>query len=412
MLSSGFVKPALSIRQVGRLRFWTGIMLGILIAVVLTSFFNYSREALRTMSFLHDLHNLPLRDFRRWDLFFASFATSIGFGFSIICWMLGSGHRHVRRYKRRYAAANAWFINVVAFMVITRLGSLLGLMHPIFSLTVPDFDVLNQNWVMLMLIPVCMFFAHWNVVRLIYRTHRWIWISGLGCLTTAMGLTLSMTVDRSILNETYAGAHHERLTYIDETFDQAAKLGVPFNEGLKSILAQQRSITAAKLVIRLRQAFQSTHPLPLDTLLLQKIVIHNLSSTRLFRPKMDEADAHWPYPLPKEIYHQIVIRPKGDPAVPLLCEILREQISLLADASAPRGSASERTNYQRERSYHARYLLLRNTTIQSRLIQVCEALREDASYARYHHLLPKPVFADPWRNQEQQKIVLVKPQIN
>ena len=92
MLKKGILKPEISIDELGKRQFWTGVIIGLGISFSLCYLINYSREALRSITFFRDPIILTNKDFRLYDLFFATFSTSIGFGFTIIYWLKGRNH--------------------------------------------------------------------------------------------------------------------------------------------------------------------------------------------------------------------------------------------------------------------------------------------------------------------------------
>ena len=62
MLTKGFLKPEISIDKLGKRQFWIGTIIGILIAFVLSYFFNYSRESLRMITFMADPYILTEKE--------------------------------------------------------------------------------------------------------------------------------------------------------------------------------------------------------------------------------------------------------------------------------------------------------------------------------------------------------------
>ena len=170
MLTKGFLKPELSIGNLGKRQFWTGIVMGVACAFVLSYFFNYSRESMRMMTYTRDLFVLPEKEFRLYDLFFATFATSLGFGFTIIYWLFGR-NRHIKKhYLQMFTVSNAWLITMVALMLVARFGSILPLI--LYSIIGYDghLDLLHNFRLLLVLIPVYVFLAQWNAIRMIFRT--------------------------------------------------------------------------------------------------------------------------------------------------------------------------------------------------------------------------------------------------
>src|SRR5690606_30189748 len=137
----------------------------------------------------------------------------------------------------------------------------------------------------------------------------------------------------------------------------------------------------------LKQAFQTDNIVPLDTLVLEKIVIHNMNRHGLyFYGRHQDKDGNWPYALPENIYKQILKHDIDSIETELLFKILSEQISLF---NAPRINWDEwekYNDYEREKSNFRRNLMYSTETIQSRLIQVVDKLKSDKRYDKFHHL--------------------------
>lgn len=128
MLTKGFLKPKISIDKLGKRQFWTGVVIGFLVAFVLSYFFNYLRESLRMITFMADPYILTEKEFRLYDLFFASLATSLGFGFTIIYWLRGRNKSIKKQYLKLFAISNAWLIILVLLMLVARFGTILPMM--------------------------------------------------------------------------------------------------------------------------------------------------------------------------------------------------------------------------------------------------------------------------------------------
>lgn len=388
MLTKGFLKPVISIDKLGRRQFWTGIIIGILIAFVLSFFFNYSRESLRMITFMADPYILTESEFRLYDLFFASFATSLGFGFAIIYWLGGRNKNIKKRYIKTFTISNAWLITFVALMLVARFGSIL----PIIVYGLPGYDghldLLNDFWLMFVLIPIYVFFAQWNTIRMIFRTRYWVLLSVVFYILTTFYLYKTTYADRDILNHSYYSQNKQRFEYIDSEFDNAKKLGVVFSDTTKRILRKKYAERTTNLVKSLKKAFQTDNIVPLDTLILEKIVIHNMNRHGLyFYGRHQDRDKNWSYALPENIYKQILKRDIHSKETELLFEILSEQISLFTAPQINWDEWEKFSDYEREKSNFRRNLLYSTETIQSRLIQVVKKLKSDKRYEKFHRLL-------------------------
>nr|WP_320000136.1 hypothetical protein [uncultured Draconibacterium sp.] len=389
MLTKGFLKPEISINKLGKRQFWTGTIIGIIIAFVLSYFFNYSRESLRVTTIMRDLYILPEKDFRLYDLFFASFSTSLGFGFTIIYWLQGRNKNIRKNYLRKLTISNAWFISLVSLMLIARFGSILPLI--VYSLYGYDghLDILHDFGIMLILIPIYVFFAHWNSISMIFKTQKWILISIVIFALTTFYLYKTTYVDRDILNHCYYTQNEQRFDYIDFEFDNAKKLNIFFNDTTKEILKKKYAERTTDLVFKLKTAFQTNDKVSLDTLILEKIVIHNMNTHGLFYyGRHQDKDKNWSYALPEDIYKQILKHDVNSTETKLLFDILAEQIAIFSAPKIDWDEWDKYTNNEREKSNFRRNLIYSTETIQSRLIQVTEKLKSDKRYEKYYNLIP------------------------
>ena len=388
MLTKGFLKPELSIERLGKRQFWTGNVIGILFALVLSYFLNFSRESLRTITIMADLYILTEKEFRLYDLFFAAFATSLGFGFTIIYWLSGRNKNIKKRYLKSFTISNSWLITFVALMLVARFGSILPII--VYGLAGYDnhLDLLHDFWLMLVLIPTYVFFAHWNSIRMIFRTRYWVILSIVFYVVTTFYLYKTTYADRDILNQSYYSHNKHRFDYIDSEFEKARKLGVFFSDTTKQILRKIYAERTTDLVLKLKQAFQTNNFVPLDTLILEKIVVHNMNRHGLyFYGRHQDRDNNWSYALPEDIYRQILKHKINSKEMEVLFEILSEQISLFTASEINWEEWINYTDYEREKSYYGSNLLRGTVTIQSRLIQVADKLKSDKKYEKYHYLL-------------------------
>ena len=405
MLKKGFIKPEISIDNLGKRQFWTGIIIGFGVSFILSYFFNYSREALRSITFMGDLFILSEKEFRLYDLFFAAFSTSLGFGFTIIYWLRGRNPNIKKRYLQTFAIANAWFITFVALMIVARFGSIL----PIIVYHIHGYDnhldFLQEFWLLLILIPIYVFFAQWNTMRLIFKTKNWVLISIIFYCVTTFYLYKTTSADRKILNQKYYSQNQERFDFINKEFEMAKKQGLFFSDSINQILQKRYAERTSNLVLALKNAFNNNKAVSLDTLILEKIVIHNLNRHGLyFYRRFDDRDKNWSYALPEEVYCQIKKHDINDIETQVLFEILNEQASIFASPEIDWRKWDNYTHYEREKSIFNRNLFYSTETIQSRLIQVLNLLKSEKEYEKYHHLLPDLKFENDRGRQKQIEI--------
>ncbi len=405
MLTKGFLKPEISIEKLGKRQFWTGNVIGILFAFVFSYFFNYSRESLRMITFFADPYILTEKEFRLYDLFFASFATSLGFGFTIIYWLRGRNKYIKKKYLKTFTISNAWLITFVALMLVARFGSIL----PIIVYGLPGYDgqldLLHDFWLMFVLIPIYVFFAHWNTIRMIFKTKYWVLLSIAFYILTTFYLYKTTCADRDILNQSYYAQNRQQFDFIDSEFNKAKKLGIFFGDTAKQVLRKKYAESTTDLVLKLKHAFQTNDIVPLDTLILEKIVIHNMNRHLLYF-YYGHNDKNWPYALPEDIYRQILKHDVNSKETEVLFEILSEQILLFTAPEIKWYEWEKYNDYERAKSFYRRSLMHSTETIQSRLIQVVDKLKSDTRYERYHHLLNDIEFDDAGGQQKQYELEL------
>lgn len=174
-----FRKEKLSIEIIGKKRFFIGVLAGIISSVFLSIFIDYSREVLRFMSiFSGDLIILPPKQLKFFDYFFASFSSLFGFGVTLWIWLSNSKiTRKKDRLYKRLAQTNILFTNWIFLAFIARFGSWL----PIILFGMPRYDYqldfYSEFWFLFVLIFVVIFFNNWHLVRIVYKSGKWILFS-------------------------------------------------------------------------------------------------------------------------------------------------------------------------------------------------------------------------------------------
>lgn len=395
MIKKGYLKPEISIDLIGKNKFWLGIILGIAYSLVLSYFFNYSREALRFITFNGDPYILPPKDFKKYDLFFASLSVSIGFSLSIVYWFLGHNKGIAKRYLKRFAITYAVFISIVALMVVSRFGSILPII-----LYRSGFDgqlhIHEDFKLLIILTPLFVFFGNWNAVRAFVRTRYWIQISFVVYCLFSLFIYKTTSLDKDVLNAHYYHQNKERFDFIDQEFRKAIRMEVTFPEIMKTTLQKRYSMKTRALVMELKEAFNSGRKLTLDTLILEKIVIHNLNEHGRYYAKWRDEDSNlnWSYALPEKVYAQIQMHEVGSHEMLLLFEILQEQVNIFNTEDLDWDYYESYSPYERELMFYKRHISRSTNTILSRLEQVVNKLKADEKYEQYHSILPDIEFED------------------
>ncbi len=404
MLERGFLKPKITTNKIGKRQFGIGLVIGLFFAILINHFFNLSREALRSITFINDPYILSFKDFRLYDLFFAAFSSSLGFGITVICWFYLPKTRIDKKYRATNIVATSFFVTFLAFATVSRFGSII----PVILYSNLGYDnhlnLLKDFWLLLILIPVYVFFANWNLIRLLFKTNNWIIITIIAFLISTMFLFKTTNINRDILNQKYYTKNEHRFEFIDNEFDSAKKYGVNFSDSTKLILQKRYAERTTDLVQQLKDAFNRDKLVSIDTLILEKIVIHNCNSIAgsWHRP-IDSTEQNWSYAFPENIYYQILKHDINSPETQILFEILSEQILIFTARDYDWRNRQDFTKDEIDRYYYKRKILYNTSTIQSRLKHVIERLSTNGKYKNYNYLIPDFEFID-MRGQKHYKI--------
>jgi hypothetical protein len=326
-----FKKEPLSIKNIGKQRFWIGIISGLIAAVILSLFFNKTREVFRFFTSLTlDLIIFEKDEFIFFNYFFVSLATVLGFSITIWIWLGRPIHkkRNKKLYKQLGKTNIQFFFWLVLFLV-GQLFALLLFLHVgrINSTDVP-LNLYDEFKLLFILIPVVIFGQNWFYVRLIYKTRRWTLLSIGVILITIICLFKTTTSNQSILNNYYFNKHHKYFSYIESELSNANKeYNTIFQKELIQILKEQHSYRSILQVEQIKDTFSKDKKIALETIILQKIIIHNKKAQSNFRNNYKPRTLHnWKYALPKDILTQIQNFNTSSPETKELFNTLKEMI--------------------------------------------------------------------------------------
>ena len=387
MLTKGFLKPPITIKQIGKVQFWAGILFGIISAFIFSLYFNYARESFRSLTFNLTPLILSPKEFAIYDLFFSALSVSLAFGFTVIIWL--TGRKNIKKqYYRMFAIGNAWLIIFVILFLVLRMGSTLTFVLYLGFGYDKHLDFIREFGLILVLLPVFVFFFNWNYLSLMFRTGRWILISIFVYILLTFMLFKTTPIDKSILNNTYYHKNEQKLEYIETELWSANHLyGISFADSTKEILKNYYSERTFQLVKDLKKAFDTDSLVPLDTIILEKIVVNNMNIQGGFLSKYQSKDKNinWPYATPEEIYNQIRrYESKKGVELKYLLDILNKMIWIF---QAPEINWAKRYKYSENDIKRARFKkIMKSETkdIEERLRQIVAKLRygEDNEYYR------------------------------
>ncbi|HRE76685.1 MAG TPA: hypothetical protein PLL09_02550 [Flavobacterium sp.] len=122
-------------------------------------------------------------------------------------------------------------------------------------------------------------------------------------------LTFISKVDQSVLNNSYHKRFEKEYQYID---DEVAKTYHNYNFKLKdeTIKAlKERNTDASQFqVFKVREAFNSNSKVSLDTIILQRMIIHNFKENWVYLNENDRFSFNrWMYVSPFDIKNQLML---------------------------------------------------------------------------------------------------------
>jgi len=388
MTTIRFSKDKISIQNIGQQRFWIGISAGLISAVSISLFFNYSREVLRFLTYIStDLLILKPNELRFFDYFFTSLASTLGLSVTIWIWMGNNNHNRSKdRLYKQVSRANALLIFWLFIFVISRFGSIL----PIVLFNTPGYDnylnLYEDYWIIFVIIPIVVFMQSWLTVRMVYRAEKWIFISLIFCALTTFALKMTTTVDQEKLNWSYHQRFEKDYQFIDQTIKTAlAKYGVEFDTETIDVLKKWYTESSQEQVARVKMSFTYDIPVSMDTIILEKIIIRNFKQGGWYLNSIGYWH-NWHYAEPKDILKQIYLSGKDSDQTKELFEILKEQINLVNTPAIDWDDHRNYTETERRKGSWAEYRIPKQ--ILKQLSEVRDSLSVNDKYSDYLKELP------------------------
>ena len=383
-----FSKEKISIQKIGIQKFWIGIVLGLLSAIIITIAFNYFRELFRFFTTLSaDLLILRESELQFYNYFSASLGTVLGLSITVSIWMTNNNHKRKKdRIYKQYARTNIFFLFWLILMMIARFGSVI----PFILYGMPGYDnqlnLFEDFWLLFVLIPIVVFIQSWFIVRLIYRSGKWILFSFLICLLIAFTIKQTTSINQEILNKTYFKKFETDHNYIDQQIAKAiTEYGIEFQEKTINTLKKWHTESSYDQVINLKSVFYKDHKVSLDTIILQKIVIKNFKENGSYyrRNSID----NWRYAFPKDILRQLKFYDINSNESKELIEILKEQIELINTPEIHWEEYDKHTDTEIRKSFGIKYNVPKQLIKQ--LDKVRDSLINDNKYYDISKDLPE-----------------------
>lgn len=383
-----FRKEKISIQNIGKQRFWIGIISGLFSAIIISLTFSYFRELFRFFTTLSaDLLILEKSELQFYNYFFSSLATVLGLSITVAIWMTNNNHNRKKdKIYKQLSRANIYFTFWLILMMIARFGSVI----PFILYGMPGYDnqlnLFKEYWLLFVLIPIVVFAQNWFIVRLVYRSSKWIFYSFLICIAITFVLNSTTSINQEILNNAYYKKFESDYNYIDQQINRAKiEYGIEFKENTIETLKKWKTESATEQVINLKSAFSKDKKVSLDTIILQKIVVKNFKENgRYYRRNSID---NWRYAFPKDILRQLELYDINSNESKELVEILKEQIDLINTPEIDWEEYDKHTDTEIRKSFGIKYNVPKQ--IIEQLEKVRDSLINDNKYYEISKNLPE-----------------------
>jgi hypothetical protein len=383
-----FRKEQISIQNIGRQRFWIGIIAGAFSAVSISLFFNYSREILRYLTSLStDLLILKEKELLFFNAFFSLLSALLGQSIAVWIWMNHNNHKRSKDWiYKQISRTNALLVFWVLLMVVSRFGTILTIL--LFGSEGYDnhLNLFEEFWIIFILIPIVAFMQIWFSVRLIYRAGKWIFISSLVCLFTSFFLQLTTSVNQEIVNQADFKKFEKDYNFLEQEIKKAeTKYGIRFKPNTIDILKKWHTDSAIQQVAFVKKSFAQDKPVSMEVIILQKIIIRNFKHGRWDNLNRNSLK-NWHYAYPIDVLKQLKYCDKNAYEVKELIDVLNEMIKLVNTESIDGNAYYRHTDSERRRSIAARNNI--PDTLINQLKEVRTTLLNDTLYSKFINALP------------------------
>ena len=355
--------------------------------------FNRTRELIRLLTSLsQDLLIFEKKELIFFNYFFVSLSTVLGLSITIWIWM---GNPINKRKKHKLYKQQARTNAQLFFWLVMFLTSQLGCLFIYFSVAeINGYDLpinlYQEHKLLFILIPIVIFSQNWFSVRLLYKTNNWILISLGVSVITIFCLYKTTTVNQNILNEKYFTRYINYFEYIEDVISKSKKeYSINFSNQALSVLKQRKTYNSAKQISNIKKSFSEDKKVSIDTIIIQKIIIHNLKARIEYRYNSSPRTLfNWKYALPKDILKQINYFKSNSNETKELFEVLKEEILLVNKAKVILEHENGCTSNYRSIEKEKRELKV-NIMLVEQLIEVTNNLKKQQKYSELNKMLPE-----------------------
>lgn len=269
------LKPHLSINNIGKLRFWTGIGLGVLNAVIfflfiyfLLEFVEYYKISLGYNTYLDNSETIWFE-----KTLIIAFSSVLGSNIMLRYWFQKPTHYFQKTFRHTTLRITHYSLFIHYLALFIGIGFIHKVVLPHMFLKLGIIEM--YGWI-IFLFPIGMFFSIWTEVSRYLKTQRWMLsIFGILLVTTTL-LSLTNIPMYSYSKSTYKKAYVEDFKYLEKEISHAKKTyQVTFDAKIVAVLKHTRSAELKNLLLELKNAFKSDAKVSMKQILLEKIIIHN-----------------------------------------------------------------------------------------------------------------------------------------
>ncbi|WP_298419957.1 hypothetical protein [uncultured Kordia sp.] len=293
------LKPYINIHSIGKIRFWTGIGLGILNAVIfflfiyfLLEFAEYFKICLGYYIYIDNTETIWYE-----KTLLIAFTSVLGSNVMLRYWF----QKPTYHFQKTFRLTTLRITHYSLFIHYLALYIGIGFIHKVIIPNVyVKLEIIESYGWVIFLIPIYMLFSIWTEASRYLKTQRWmLYIFGI-LLTTTTLLSFVNIPMYSYSKIAYEKMHAEDFEYIDKEIAHAQKTyQVTFDAETITTVKQTRSKELENLLLELKTAFKSDEKISMKQILLEKIMIHNFKGYYL------EFYDNYYYTQPYHVYRQL-----------------------------------------------------------------------------------------------------------
>ncbi|MDF9795263.1 hypothetical protein OKW21_000526 [Catalinimonas alkaloidigena] len=228
------------------------------------------------------------------------------------------------------------------------------------------------------LLPLVIFLHGWHTFRLAVRCFSWMGYTFVaGCLLSFV-LAHITSVDSSVVTKVDAELRAEFYAYIDSALTEAEqKYNIKFSEEEVDDLKERSTVATAAQLERMQKAFEDKQPVPLKTIVIQRV---SVAALRLGSNFHDFAN-YWPYAYPEDVGQQLKnFSPDSDEAKECI-HVLQSFVDIYNTPTPKHWDNIDRWEIQKHANKWSSFRL---PSVVDSLEKVIQAIQADPKYEQYH----------------------------